>query len=75
MKKTTATPSHIMVVIEAKHDMTVDRIDLKLEQMEHICAYLERARNLEGTTKKFQKNVKQFQFDTYDTGILLSDGI
>lgn len=70
-----STSANKLVIIEAKHRVTKDKIDLKLNQMKAIKQYLDWAKNPpQGTLPKFNKNVEQFKFDKYDSDVLLFIG-
>lgn len=66
-----------LVIIEAKHHVTVDKIKYKLEQMEKIKQYLDHAKNIDSDTtltKKFKKNVAMFNFHLFDPNPMLYIG-
>lgn len=65
-----------LVIVEAKHHVTIDKIKAKLAQMEAIRSYLLRARSLNDgdLDKKFVKNVQTFKFETYDPQPMLYIG-
>ena len=67
-----------LVIIEAKHHMTVDRIKNKLEQLAILAEYIMHAKNItskssetSGYKQKFMKNVTMFKYDSYDPKIRL----
>lgn len=68
-------PNHL-VIVEAKHHVTRDKIMQKLEQMKQIEEYLKSARNLNDTTllDKFKKSVALYGFDKYAPRVRLYIG-
>lgn len=66
-----------LVIIEAKHYMTEERVKYKLDQLQTLHAYITAARSLSDPnekqkyTSKFIKNVDMFKFDKYDENIIL----
>lgn len=63
----------ILVIVEAKHNMTKDRVQKKLAQLQAINEFLSMANTTTGatTTKRYQKNVAMFGFDKFDPNAML----
>jgi hypothetical protein len=68
-----------LVVVEAKHFVTQDKVKQKLEQKKVIEEYLRLAKvsktsSDETLTRKFRANVEQNKYDTYNATVLLFIG-
>ncbi len=65
-----------LVIIEAKHYVTVERIRKKIQQLVSIQNYLKTSRNLNNPelSNKFKKNVEFYGLNTYDLDVKLYIG-
>jgi len=69
------TKTSQLVIVEAKHHVTPDRIEKKLAQMRDIESFLTVAQgDLSGTTARFKSNVQMFKLKSFSPHVLFYIG-